>query len=434
MSTWTDRVRSHAVWQQLETLGPAVDQGLAREGVTPTASAGLSRIKTVVAFTGKRLSAADSVLIPVGPLDSLASSLQAATTEVQAFVANGNEGHIANANTNVDTALAHLAQIVVPASSKETAGLREAADAYRTALEGNLTRAQEALAAYLTDLSNLQERLTALRSEVSTERQQLSSLASEHQSQFSVAQEARSKDYLEAQASRQDRFATLIADYTQKLGDQTTEFGRQRDLLVQAQKEDLAALTATYKEAAATQLADIEQHREQIEKLVGVIGNLGVTSGYQKAAIEARVTARVWQGIALVSLSGIIFVAYKAFLPLVQGAFTWESFAGRVFVSLTVGVLAAYAISQADKYQQVERRSRKLALELEAIGPFLASLPPEKQEEFRIRVGDRTFGTSSDLIDTQSGDSPKSVFDVAFKSKELNALIVNIIKAMRNTS
>lgn len=434
MSTWTERVRSHAVWQQLETLGPAVDQGLGREDVTPTALAGLNRIKTVVAFTGKRLSTTDSVLIRPGPLDDLASSLQAATTEVQHFVANGNEGHITNANTNVDSAIAHLAQIIVPVSSQEMAGLREAADAYRTALESNLRKAQDALATYQTDLAGLQEKLTTLTSEVSTERQRLSSLASEHQSQFSGAQETRSKDYLEAQTTRQDKFAALIADYTQKLADQTTDFGRQRDLLVQAQKDEVASLTAAYRDGAAKVLGEIQEHRTQVEKLVGVIGNLGVTSGYQKTANEARVTARVWQVIAVASLGAIIFVAYKAFLPLVQGAFTWEGFAGRVFVTLTVGVLAAYAISQADKYQQVERRSRKLALELEALGPFLASLPSDKQIEFRLRVGDRSFGTSDDLIDRHSADSPKSVLDVAYKSKGLTALIVEVIKATKGTT
>ena len=236
MSTWTDRVRSHAVWQQLETLGPAVDQALGREAVSPAASAGLNRVKTVVAFTGKRLHAADSLLIPPGPLDNLASSLQSATVEVQNFVANGNDGHIVNANSHVDSAMAHLAQIVVPMSSKELAGLREAADAYRTALESNLRTVQGALSTFHTDLSGLQKGLVALTSEISTEKQRLTSLSSEHQSQFSAAQETRSKDYLEAQTSRQDKFAALIAEYTLKLTEQTTDFGRQRDLLVRPRR------------------------------------------------------------------------------------------------------------------------------------------------------------------------------------------------------
>lgn len=433
MSTWTDRIQSHPVWQQLETLGPAVDQALGREVVTPAASAGLNRLKTLVAFTGKRLSAADSTLIPPAPLDNLASALQSATTEVQNFVANGNEGHVVNANSHADSALVHIAQIVVPVSSKEMAGLREAANAYRTALETNQRTAQGDLSSFQANLAGLQEQLTSLSSDVSTEKQRLSSLASEHQSQFSAAQETRSKDYLEAQTARQDKFAALIADYTQRLTEQTADFGRQRDLLAQAQKDEIAALTANYRDAAAKLLGEIQEHRAQVEKLVGVIGNLGVTSGYQKTANEARFTARVWQGIALASLSAIIAIAFKAFLPLVEGSFTWEGFAGRVFVSLTVGVLAAYAISQADKYQQVERRSRKLALELEALGPFLASLPTERQDDFRIRVGDRSFGTTDDLIDSHSTDSPKSVLDVAFKSKELSALIVNVIKATKGS-
>jgi len=434
MSTWTDRVRSHAVWQQLETLGPAVEQALGREAVSPSASAGLNRLKTVVAFTGKRLHAADSVLIQPGPLDNLALSLQSAVVEVQNFVANGNDGHIVIANSHVDTALGHLAQIVVPVSSKELAGLREAADTYRATLDSNLRTAQVALSSFQAELSGLNGKLTDLASEVSTERQRLSSLSSEHQLQFSGAQESRNKDYHEAQTSRQDKFAGLIADYTQKLTEQVVDFGRQRDQLVQAQKDELALLAAKYRDEAVKLLGEIQEHRAQVEKLVGVIGNLGVTSGYQKTANEAQVTARVWQGIAVISLGAVILVAYKAFLPLVQGAFTWESFAGRVFVSLTVGVLAAYAISQADKYQQVERRSRKLALELEALGPFLASLPIGKQEEFRLRVGDRSFGISDDLIDRHSADSPKSVLDVAYKSKDLTALIVEVIKATKGTT
>lgn len=43
-----------------------------------------------------------------------------------------------------------------------------------------------------------------------------------------------------------------------------------------------------------------------------------------------------------------------------------------------------------------ERRNRKLALELEAIGPYLAPLPEERQLEFRLALGDRTFGREDD--------------------------------------
>lgn len=431
MSTWTDRIRNHNIWQQLEMLGPTVDRALEREEPHPTAFASLNRMKTVLIITGKRLSEADPDLISIGPLDNIASLLQAATSETQAYITNGNEGHLANANSHIDGVLANLAQILVPASINEIGALRESADAYRTSFESNLQRAQGSLVTYHTELVGVQEKLATLTADVSAEKQRLSSLASEHQAQFSGAQDTRSKDYLEAQTSRQEKFTALLSEYAQKLTEQNADFQRQRDQVESLQKAELAKLTESHQSAAADILNKIQLHLEQVEKLVGVIGNLGVTSGYQKAAKSARQTAIIWQGIALVSLGAIIFVAYKAFLPLVQGSFTWSSFAGRVFVSLTVGVLAAYAISQADKYQQIERRSQKFALELEAIGPYLASLPQEKQDDFRIRVGDKSFGVSGDLVDSSSTDSPKSVIDLALKSKELTNLIVNIIKATK---
>lgn len=80
-------------------------------------------------------------------------------------------------------------------------------------------------------------------------------------------------------------------------------------------------------------------------------------------------------GITVVALVGLITIAIVAFLPAIGGAFSWGSFAGRVFISLTFGVLAAYAASQAGKYQKVERQNRRLALELEAIGPYYCSSP-----------------------------------------------------------
>ena len=89
-------------------------------------------------------------------------------------------------------------------------------------------------------------------------------------------------------------------------------------------------------------LGHIKKYRADVEKLVGVIGNLGVTSGYLKTANEAKVTVRIWQGIAVGAMLGLIIVAYSTFLPVVQGTFSWEGFVGRVFFTLTIGVLAGF--------------------------------------------------------------------------------------------
>src|SRR5262249_46452236 len=156
----------------------------------------------------------------------------------------------------------------------------------------------------------------------------------EQQLQFSTAQENRSTS-----------FNSLHADYTKKLADQDAEFAKTRESTVSSWKE-------TFVRDAKTILSDVEAAKERVEKLVGVISELGVTSGYQVAAVKARNQMWIWQGIAVAAMGGLIFIAYKVFLPSVLGEFKWEGLAARLFLTITVGVLAAYAVSQADRFFQ----------------------------------------------------------------------------------
>jgi hypothetical protein len=473
----------------MSALGPAIDQAVAREDVDPSSIDGLERIRAVLTFTGKRLAGADPQLVQPQSLDDIATALQNMLSEIGAFVTGGNVEHINNANSHADKILAYLPAITYSFVADDWMALRDAGVSYRQALEQNLQHANESLSkirsdsvqleqriselsamisderAKVTSLSTdfqsqfvasqenrnrefsqqvetailqiksdavaVQQRLSELATEIGTERARLTSLASEFQSQFSTAQETRNREYGEMQSNRQEKFNALIADYNQRLVDQNAAFSKQRDAAFQDYETNVAALNSKYAESSAAILNQIEQHKSDVEKLVGVIGNLGVTSGYLKTANHARTMTWVWQGVTVAAMGGIIFVAAKAFLPLVQGGFTWEGFAGRVFVSLTVGVLAAYAASQADKYIQAERRNRKLALELEAIGPFLAPLPVAKQEEFRLEMGNRSFGRDESGFGGKADKSPASVVDILVKSKEFREFVAEIVKAAR---
>ena len=489
MSQWTERILSHNVWQQMTTLGPALDQAVAREGIDAPSIDGFERVRAVLAFTGRRLAGADPQLLQPETLDKIAGSLQGALSEVEAFVADGNVDRVGSANSHADTILGQLPAINYSYVADDWMALRDAGVAYRETLEKNLLQASECLAktlaafhdleqrvaglAGLTDSestkiaavtaefqsqfsaaqevrnqqfgqevqsalaqtqsesSSLQQRVSELAAEISAERAKLTSVASEFQSQFSTAQETRIREFAETQSSRQEKFGALIAEYNQRLSDQNAEFAKQRDATFRLHEESVATLNHKYTESAVAILDQIEQHKMDVEKLVGVIGNLGVTSGHLKAANHARIMAWIWQGVTVLAMGGLIFVAAKVFLPLMQGSFTWESFAGRVFLSLTVGVLAAYAAAQADKYLEVERKNRKLALELEAIGPFLATLPADKQEQFRLDMGNRSFGRNENGSACTDERSPASVLDILMKSKEFRQFIAEIVKAAR---
>ena len=287
MSDWTDRIDKHTVWQQMQMLGPAIDQALACDGIEPPIIEGLDRIRTILTFAGKRLAGADRQLISATSLDAIAGGLQQATSEVEAYVTDGDGSHIANANSHADTILVGLPAINYPFVTDDWTALSEAGRSYRSTLEQSLqhvhaalssihsdseglqqrllqlgtdlevertklaavttdfqsqfsagqdTRNKEfaeqvkaAIAQIQSDAASLQQRLTELGTEIGTERGRLTTVASEFQSQFSVAQESRSREFAEAQTNRQDKFGNIIADYSQRLTEQNAAFSKQRD-------------------------------------------------------------------------------------------------------------------------------------------------------------------------------------------------------------
>jgi hypothetical protein len=263
----------------------------------------------------------------------------------------------------------------------------------------------------------------------------LTKLVTDYQGQFSSGQDTRSKEFASALATQQSGYNAVISDYSKKLTDQDVEFTKQRIEFIQASKEDLVKLTKEYEEKAKDVLERVQENQKHVEKLVGVIGNLGVTSGYLRTANQARYGMWTWQTLTVVALFTLSGLAYKT-LGLLEdgnGHFNWGGFAGRVLLLASLGVIAAYSGSQADKLFVDEKKNRKLALELEAIGPYLAPLPIDEQNKFRIQVGDRSFGQDHDADLRVHRKSPVSVLDL-LKSKENKEVVELLIDIVRKAS
>jgi len=446
MSQWDDRIVNNPVWESLASVGPVLDQALTRDGIKQEDIEGLERIRAVLAFTGKRLAGAEPIITSPGPLATISKALRNALTEIQAFGSDGDSNRIATANSHMETVLLHVAQLPMLSTSEDLVSLKDAALEYRASLEVHVKRtaksfeeqvahAEKTVAEFKSHGDELRAKFTDLGNEFAAQRQRLSQLTSDYQGQFSTAQETRNQEYTNAQTARQNQFGSLMSDYSQRLADQNAGFTREKENSFKQYQEDVASLKKDYANSAKALLDEIEGHRRQVEKLVGVIGNLGVTSGYQKTANYARRSLWFWQVVTVSALGGVIIVGYKAFIPIVQGTFSWESFAARVFLCITVGVLAAYAAFQADRFFEIERRNRKMALELEAIGPYLAPLPQEMQDKFRIDIGDRSFGREESGISRRTAKSPASVIDVLMKSKDsrefFRQLLQDLLKSIK---
>lgn len=479
MTLSAEQFRNHLVWTSLSDLGPLIDQAMAHEGLDAQSLEELARLKSVLSFTGKRLAGADPYLFQPSILDAISSGLTTSTTQVRNFIASSNVAHLPAANLEADKALTALSQLNVPMTTEDFVAAKEAAENYRLSFNKIFGDIQTEATQIHTDIESLKSQLATISADEIAIKQQLVALTPEHQKQFDAAQAARLAEWTEEQEAQKEQFESLVTQYETALTEERqhlttlatenqTQFAAtqeaHRDEWEEAQKNRQTSFDSLITEYTDTLKAkgiestkfqaDIETlHTEHLDKmrqefagssskirdeilelkreadvLVGIIGDRGVTSGHQKAAEQAREDALLWQRITVGSMVLLIGLAIFIFLPQLAGTFTWESFAGRVFITFTVGVLAAYAGSQADKYQKIERYSKNLALELQAIGPYIAPLPQDKQDEFRLKIGDRTFGREGGIHHKSDEKSPTSVADVINKSKDLSGFTTDIIK------
>src|SRR5699024_4686901 len=116
-------------------------------------------------------------------------------------------------------------------------------------------------------------------------------------------------------------------------------------------------------ESTSDLVTKLRGYKEEAERLVNVVANVGMSGGFQKVADQARKTKITWQVTAIVSILGLIGFAIFAFYETMTGQFDMGKFGAKTFVSISFGVLAAYSARQADKNADFERRNRQLELE-----------------------------------------------------------------------
>jgi hypothetical protein len=465
MNQWDQRIREHRVWNEMGALGPAIDLAFGVEGIEPETTAGLNRLRAILAFSGKRLAAAEPLITIPAPLEEIATSLVGAREELERFASDRDPGHVQTANSVADRALAAVNQVPVAYSSEELGALVAVATEYRALVDENLAQTRKASQGINTEADALRVRLNELAANLQTEQQklaqivtdyqgqfssaqekrsqeytdallkgqqELTKLVAEYQAQFSTGQDARSKEFADAQGTRQAKFSEIISEYSKRLSDQDSESSIKRNELVRTFEANLAALNSDYEVKAQEILDRIKEREEHVEKLVGVIGNLGVTSGYLRTANRSQLVMWIWQTATISALITLSFLAYRTLSLLEDGAgrFNWGGFAARVLLLASLGVIAAYSGSQADKLFVEEKRNRKLALELEAIGPYLAPLPIEEQNKFRTLIGDRSFGRDFEDAGKAHSKSPVSVLDIlkSKEGKEVLDLLVEVVK------
>lgn len=469
MSKFSDRITLHPIWEEMKALGAVLDAAASVELIDTSSLEDIERIRSVLAYAGKRLASTDpSLLIPT-TLDTLSAQFLSIRSELEGFINDHNINRFTTTQLKTDDLTIQLRNIPAPTNDDLTF-VSESITSYRNNLEKHLNEIIEEHKAIRSTLKNNNQLLTKQSETIGIEQQKLSTLSSDIQSQFSATQDKRATEFstaitdfqTKAQAvinenltqfsnttiATKEQLNNLLAEYSKNYELKLEQFNLIQNAAEELYKKELAKLKKNYELEAKNILTEVTEQKSKVEALVGVIGNLGVTSGYLKTANHARLMLYIWQFLTVIALGLLIWVAYKMAFPpsvteMIEGSLKakldsssnfqslfYQGLAVRVFLSITLGVFAAYAARQADKQQKVEARNRKLALELEALGAFISPLPIEMQHSFRASLGERSFGIPDNDFEKHHERDPVSVIDLV-KSKEFEELISRFVKVFK---
>jgi hypothetical protein len=434
MSEWVDQFQDHQIHSTLKELDSVLTELESSEDTDASKTESLNRIRQVYQLVKATLASVDPNLVSQSSLVGLEEYVQLQVRNLNQYKTTENVS-LLKSSSPLDQILTQLATIYVPRVPEDIEGLREALTTFRRSMGQHARQLENEYEKIDQEFKAITKNFAELTEEIKSQKQRLDTAIAQFQQQFSEAESKRREEYTqEANNTRAeltkavqtgtDELASFKANLRKEFEAGEVERKKQYDSEFESTKstlsrtlengkKNLEQLTSQYKETFSTFVKDatesrsameadfensvneyieqLESRKSEAEKLVQVIGNTGMVGGYQKLANEERQSAWVWHGITLVFLIGLVAFAIIAFHSTIQGEFKLGVFGARAFVAIAFGLGVAWAARQADKHQEVERRSRKMELELASVDPYLALMPAETRFAVKTELAQRFF-------------------------------------------
>jgi len=162
-------------------------------------------------------------------------------------------------------------------------------------------------------------------------------------------------------------------------------------------------------------LKDSQSKHQTIKRLYQLVRNDSVAGGYQQYATQEQRSADRWRLTSLafiVTTVGWLLAAIFTHLTIDEGGEVLFS-AVALTASLT-GVLllgAGYSARQSNRHRSNEISTKRFALEVNAIDPFINSLDENTQNDLKRQFSEKLFGNSSIAPETAASGSWDSIVE-----------------------
>lgn len=384
MSSREEQFENHGAHSVLSQLDSALQQQSAKD-LGEDAVNNVDRIRQATSFIKRRLEVASPLLTPANRLDQVQKSVQATLNEVNQFQSNGSEGHLANASNQIDAGVNNAALLISLEQPEPTVKAQDAvsfkslAEEIITSLRSKSDEVEERARKIEHGLEDLAERHDTQKTQIDTLQSTLDAKLKELETEFETAQKERS-----------------------------TEFETQKEQIKNEADEKLSSIS----EGANETLTDISEKKAEAEKIVNLIGNIGLTGNFKGAVAREKGSADRMRGIALACFLAMVGVVLATlFLSVENGFDPWLALF-RLGAALSLIVPAAYAARESSRHRTLENRNRRAELELATIDAYLNTLPEDKRTEIKAGLTDKFFGQAPEDEKPEPDVTAKSLTDL----------------------
>lgn len=285
-----------------------------------------------------------------------------------------------------------------PQSAEEYSSIVLSALSDLPVAEGRLT-AQEAKAAAKTFARSTQGRLTQLQASVESARGRADEVGEqvgaerEAFEQFIGDRRTEAEELVSGTRSQleeiEQRAQAALTEQNEVFRKAQDERGEHFNASLEGFEGRLEEVAKHATERADGLIAELGRKNEDATSLLAALGVRGTAGRWAQEAKDQRKAANIWRWVTV----GVVVAAVAAALFASRADSVDDpAFVSRTLVSLAFAGLAAYTARQSGRHRAREERARTLELELAAFGPFIESLPEERQHDQREKMVDRAFG------------------------------------------
>lgn len=398
----SENFTNHTAFVKLEQLHQVLISDTAKEKIQQVAD--LAFFDAAYKYIADRLKLTLPILVQESELNALSNEVDAAMVQINAFLGNNNAGHLSNAVNNINSVFNRIRNFPFPLSkgdfdfSKAVANFQQAAQTGYENLKNINAKLLQDLTAIQANLDTKKVQLQEIEQKLAAKEIEIQNVLSRYNTEFEAL---KTKANTDIDAEKKKFNDNIDAD--RKL------YKEQFDAEQESNKKNFEEQKKQFEKQSNELISNLNTKLAEANKIVNIIGNVGVTGNYQKIANEHKKNANLFRWIAFGFMAIMSGLLIWSIIELGNKDFNLYKSLVRILAAAVLTYPAVYAARESTKHRKLETQNRNLELELASINPFIELLPEDKKQTIKEGLTNKYFGNHNSVVDEKVDDEDVSL-------------------------